>query len=88
MDLNLMKLLLKFKKFNFIHLYLILKKIHRINSVYEDLDTLFDYYFTPGMHDQIENDLYKELVGLIVKNSLNLYNLQNAFKNNNNNNNI
>jgi len=44
---------------------IVIKNIHRLTAIYEDLYTLFDYYFADGMEDQIENQIYKEVIKLI-----------------------
>lgn len=36
-----------------------------MTAIYEDLYTLFDYYFSDGIENQIENKIYKEVIKLI-----------------------
>lgn len=36
-----------------------------MTAIYEDLYTLFDYYFSDGIESQIENKIYREVIKLI-----------------------
>lgn len=38
---------------------------HRVTAIYEDLYTLFDYYFADNTYDLLQNVTYREIIKLI-----------------------